>query len=104
MNRPEEIQEELESAFSQYDRKVQEIANRIFEIRIKPWLKASNYCFAAGNGTFVVYDNDLGIVRGYVDTELYPQIDQILNLEVPGFPGNSFGSLMPDFYPKKRGG
>ncbi len=91
----------IEKAWEAYWHIVDDYARQQFEQVVKPWLKRKGYDFVAGNGTWVVSkDNPRNRAYGYdlIDEDQIPQkVLAVLQYEVPGYPGNDLGSLMPDY-------
>ena len=92
---------ELEKEYSKYQDKIESLALKSFNEIIKPYLIKHNYYFLSGNGTcYIGFDNPNTGYANQVDIENLPAyIQDLLNLEVPGFRAGSFGDFMPNFQP-----
>ena len=91
--------DKLSEAWLEYEEFVFQYAKRKFEIVVLPFLVKNGYIFAAGNGDwFIGFDNDYRLY----DNEIPERILNVLKTEIPGFPANDLGSLMPNHNPKQR--
>lgn len=88
----------LERQFKKYAEQVDLIATHEFNRLVKPYLIKHGYSFFVGMGTYLILNGSIQI-----DSDDLPKtIQDILNTEIPGMPGNSLGSLMPEYDHKKE--
>lgn len=103
----EELQAEIKQEWELYESVIDTIARSTFHNAIKPFLRARRWSFAAGMGTWCIYqptvrngseaiDHERLISEGNLELQ---DIVAILETEVPGFECNELGSLMPDYNP-----
>ena len=83
----------LDRAWNEYNDVVQRYALERFMKIVKPWLVKNRCSFLAGNGTWLIFDNE----KDYYEEALPKFILDELTTEIPGMPGNSLGSIMPDY-------
>jgi hypothetical protein len=91
----------IEMDFAAYMAVADALAARAFVEVIQPWLKKNKYHMLVGNGTYYVYYKQGGRDI-YVDLDNAPAyIRDVMQLDVPGMPGNDLGTCMPDFHPEE---
>jgi hypothetical protein len=110
----ERAEHELEVIYNSYIANVERVAKEMRDWVLVPWLKANNYEFKTGNGTWSVYDvaeiarlkaEGISIWHGSdweLSDRLPEDIDRLLRLEVDGSWGNGeLGLWMQDYCKEK---
>lgn len=93
-----DAEKELNKAWNIYWKQVEELAEKVFESEILPWLKQKNYDFLSGNGAFLIfYKNEKGRSIFIDDWELPKKIQSALSIEIPGLVGYPLGTIMPNY-------
>ena len=96
----------IESLWNLYCRDVQKVINELQSTIINPWLEHMGYYMICGNGDyFVGWDIpdpksgewEHGKTKIFNEADLPKYIRDILELEIPGMPGNSAGTLMTNY-------
>lgn len=83
----------LELTFAKYEKAVDAYAEMMQEKYVLPYLKRKGLHFMAGNGLWYIGKGD-----NYIDPDDLPsRVREVLWMEVPGYPANDLGSLMPDY-------
>lgn len=91
------VKQGLEASFNRYQQEVLEQAQQVFEAWVKPFCKKNNLKFIAGMGTYWIGTKEGVWDRNDMrDNEEFQAVSDYLDLDVPGLPANSLGSLMPD--------
>ena len=100
-------EKEMKRLYENYFENVQNYANAIFRLTIKPWLEKYELTFVSGNGTFRIgYTENtpkwfVNKYQGYYDTsidqdKIDSQIREILFTVIEGY-NYDLGSIMPDY-------
>ena len=92
MTYQEKIESELEQAFSEYQAKVETIADRVRQEKLIPYLKNHNYSFLGAWGSWVIWDVESGDVP--------EKISSLLEMNVKGT-SNCLAEFMSQ-YPENR--
>lgn len=96
----EEAETELKKNFDWYEAQADQVARIVFVEHVKPFCRKRGWRFLAGNGAWSLHPlNESGLYakEDLPDDEEWIALCELLNTEVPGFPGNDLGSIMPDF-------
>ena len=96
----------LDVAWDYYNRIVDEYAEKIFNEHIKPYMIKHNYTFSSGMGVWAVFKNnpkhngerEIYKYNLLLDSDELPKyITKWLDMEIPGMPANSLGTIMPSY-------
>jgi hypothetical protein len=100
-------EKELDKIHAKFGNEVEKYAKEVFNKAILPYLKKNKMKFLTGMGTYYLEDSKEKHIWSPMHynnkDELLEDIElkvilETLNLYVPGFPANNFGSFMPEFY------
>ncbi len=103
----EATEAKLQKEFDWYEKQTDQVARRMFIEHVKPLCRKKGWIFSAGMGAWWMGPPDLASLERqrfcghFEEGGDYEEIGNLLNMEVPGFPVNYFGSFMPS-YPEKE--
>lgn len=103
----------LTEQFDFYETTVMTYARKVFEDKIKPWLQKYHLVFLTGNGAYWMgftkktpawfVQKYKGYYEGSIDTDrIDSRIRDVLESSIPGFPGDSLGTIMPCYVEERN--
>ena len=93
-----EIENELDSLYTEYEKEVYKVAKREFENIVVPFLKDRKWSFVSGMGTWWIGPDKNRYSEDYPEDEEFKEIEDLLKVNIEGM-NQELGSLMPEYRP-----